>query len=177
MATRPINIDAIEKQTRTSWAEWLKFFDEIGARDLPHNEIAKKVSEKGVPGWWTQTITVAYEQHIGRRVPGQDSKGDFMVGVNKTIDGTMDETLHRWVHKTDGLTEFDGVTISRGPDTSTSDKWRYWHCGLSDGSRISVGIYQKTPEKAAIGIGHEKLKSEGQKERWRKFWKEFVHDL
>ena len=37
--------------------------------------------------------TVTYEQHIGRRVPGQDGGSEFSVSTSKTRAGTMDETI------------------------------------------------------------------------------------
>ena len=39
-------------------------------------------------GWWAQTAAVAYEQQIGRRVPGQLGDGTFQVSVSKTVPGS-----------------------------------------------------------------------------------------
>lgn len=168
---------AIEKATGKSWDDWLGFFDSIGAKNLSHKDIAKKVHEAGTPGWWSQNVTVAYEQHIGRRVPGQDCNGEFQVSVSKTLEGSMGEVLERWTKLTRGREEFSDIAISRDPTTSSTEKWRHWYCGLADGSRIAVNIYQKSPTKASLGLGHEKLESAEQAEHWCTFWKELLNQL
>ncbi|HEX5797013.1 MAG TPA: hypothetical protein VFX86_01335 [Candidatus Saccharimonadales bacterium] len=172
--TKPINTESIEKATGKSWDEWLKFFDQIGAKDLTHKEIAQKVHEAGTPGWWAQSVTVAYEQHIGRRVPGQRQDGKFDASASKMIDGTMDEALDVWLGAVKNKNEFDGVAVKGEARVSKTEKWRNWRCDLADGSRIVVGINQKTPDKAGLGLAQEKLESAEQAESKRAFWKEFL---
>ncbi len=92
--TRAANIPAIEKSTNIAWTEWLLFLESIGAKNLSHKEIAQHVHNKlkashENSGWWAQGITVAYEQHIGRRKPGQTNDGFFQVAVSKTLAGTI----------------------------------------------------------------------------------------
>lgn len=176
--TKAANIEAIEKATGKTWAQWLTFLEGLNARKLSHTEIAQKVSEKGgVSGWWAQSITVAYEQHIKRRKPGQRSNGKYQVTVSKTVDGSMDEALKKWLAVTKEHTQFSEVPITKTPTTSKSDKFRYWHCGLSDGSRLSMSIYEKAGGKAVIGLGHENLGSIEQTERWRAYWKSLLNKL
>jgi hypothetical protein len=171
-----IGHEAIEKATGKSWSEWLVFFESIGAPQLNHKEIAQKAGDLGgAPPWWRQMVTVAYEQHIGRRVSGQDCNGQFSVSASKTIVGTLDVALEIWKTKAKGHTEFSDVPISRAPELSQTEKWRYWRCGLSDGSRISVNFSAKPQGKAVISIQHERLESMEQVEHWRKFWKEFIN--
>jgi hypothetical protein len=40
-----------------------------------------------------------------------------------------------------------------------SEKWRYWRCGLDDGSRIVVTIGDKPPAKSVLSVQHERLDS------------------
>lgn len=172
MPSQTISTDAIAKATGISWPDWLGWLNSIQAEQLSHKEIAEKIHQRGdTSGWWAQTVTVAYEQHIGRRVPGQDCDGHFQVAVSKTLPGTLDDALARWVKHLAGVDTLSDIPISRGPDTSETEKWRYWRCGLADGSRVTVHIRQKTPDKAALGIQHEKLESPEQVEHWREFWK------
>jgi hypothetical protein len=56
-------------------------------------------------------VTVTYEQHIGRRVLGQDGGGEFWVSPSKTGAGTMDETIKRWIEVVSEREEFSGVAI------------------------------------------------------------------
>ena len=69
--TRPIDIASAERGTGKVWRERLAFLGKIGARHLPHKEIARRVREEcSGSSRRAQSIAVAYEQHIGRRVPG-----------------------------------------------------------------------------------------------------------
>ncbi len=170
-----ISSEAVERATGKPLSSWISFLDARHAADLPHKDIAILLSNDGdVPGWWAQMLTVAYEQHIGRRVPGQDCTGEFSVSVSKTLSGSMDDALAWWIDLVDGRDEFSDIAITRGPDISETEKWRYWRIGLGDGSRVNVNIHQKDAGKASLGIQHEKVESQEQIEHWRAFWKAFL---
>lgn len=175
--TKTANLETIEKATKKTWEEWLAFFKKIDAPKLSHKEIAQKVYDEIGDGWWAQGVTVAYEQHIGRRQPGQRSDGTYEVGANKTLNGTMDEAFAAWLKLVADKKEFNGVALEGAPTTNTTEKWRYWHAKLSDGTRLTVALNQKTPEKASFSIGHLKLASSTAAEKWRAFWKEFIEKL
>lgn len=173
-----ISKQAIEKATNKSWDWWLQFFERIGASELSHKEIAQAAYDRaGAPGWWAQAVTVAYEQSIGRRQPGQDSDGSFTVSASKTLDGSMDEALRRWQKLVAGRRQFGGIAIAEAPEVSRTDKWRYWRCNFVDGSRAVLTIYQKSPDKAMLGIDHAKLISSEQAEAWRGFWRELLQGV
>ena len=175
--TRAIDVASVERGTGRAWRDWLAFLAKIGARDLPHKEIARRVREECGSGWWAQSIAVAYEQHIGRRAPGQQCDGGFQVSVNRTFPGSMDTVLARWQAVMEDRKQLAGIAITRGPEVSRTDKWRYWRCGLADGSRVSVGIGDRQGGKAVVGVGHERLDSPQAVERWRAFWKEEMAGL
>ncbi len=175
---KPISTKNFETATGQGWEEWLAFLDGIGASELSHTEIARRVFDTGkASGWWSQSITVAYEQQIGRRIPGQDCDGEFATSVTKTCSATMDAVLARWTGFMDRRDELGGIGISRGPDSSVTEKWRYWRCGLEDGSRVSVTINQRTADKALLSVQHERLELVDQVEHWRAFWKELLKDF
>ena len=175
MAAKPTNIKALETGTGQSWEYWLEFLESINARELPHDEIAVRINTHGANSWWSQGITVAYEQHIGRRIPGQTCDGDFQVTVSKTIGGNMDDALEIWLKRVEGMTEFNGVKVTREPTISQTEKWRYWRCGLEDKSNVSVNIQTKTGgEKSSLAINHDKIQEVGDLEKWRAFWKAFI---
>jgi hypothetical protein len=175
--TKPMNTAAIEKGTGKPWDEWVKFLDSINASELTHKEIATRVHEHGSPDWWAQTITVAYEQHIGRRVPGQDDKGEFSVSVSKTLDGTMDDALNAWTRLVKNQHEFDSIPITKPGEISKTNKWRYWRATLGDGTHVLVTTYEKSPDKSNLTVTHEKLESAESVEHLRAYWKEFLTRL
>lgn len=180
--TKPVNIAAIEEETQRPWSEWLSYLESINAKDLPHKEIAERVYERleaegGNGGWWAQSITVAYEQHIGRRQPGQRSDGSYEVSVSKVMNGSMDDAMRAWQTAVKGKTEFSKVTISRPPTTTQTDKRRHWACSLADGTRVNADVYPKIAEKVSLSIVHTKLQSAADADRWRTYWKSVLADL
>ncbi len=140
LGDQPKNAKSIENGTGIAWPAWEKLL--APHRDLNHTEMAKvtlaeirKVGRAGNPEWWAQSVTVAYEQQIGRRVVGQSCEGDYSVTVSKTLTGELDATAERWSSFMAGSDELRGVAIVDGPRTSATEKWRYWRCGLDGGSR------------------------------------------
>jgi hypothetical protein len=166
-----ISEKAIEKATGQSWSVWLERLEEMGARELSHKEIATKlVADYAVPGWWAQSLTVRFEQVIGRRQSGQANDGSFSISVSRTIAGSLNEAMLWWLKKVQSRTDFNGVTIISSSTTET-EKWRNYRVALKDGSRVVVGIYAKSPTKAGLGLQHDKLASAEAGEMWRYYWK------
>lgn len=87
LATDP-RIGPVERATGRTWDDWLRFMDRIGAERLDHRAIALRVYREldgtlEQVGWWAQPVTVAHEQHIGRRISGQRPDGTFQASVSR----------------------------------------------------------------------------------------------
>ena len=170
--SKPANTAAIAKGTGKPWQDWLAFLESIGARDLPHGQIARKVLDTGeASAWWAQGIAVAYEQHIGRRVRGQRNDGAFEVAVGRTVSGSTDDVLALWLDAMAGCEAVDGVALAGPPTVSETAKWRYWRCALGDGSRLVATIGHRGEGKAGITVTVEGLADIADRERWRAYWK------
>lgn len=177
MVTRKQSTDFLDATGR-SWEDWLKFLDGIKASELNHTEIAKRIMATGLTnGWWSQGITVAYEQHIGRRAPGQRADGTFEISVTRTFDGAMDEVLSRWAKMMEGRTKIGGVAGAKAPETSGTAKRCYWRWSLQDGTRVVVTAEPKGEDKVLLAVVHQKLASADEAERWRAVWKDEVLKL
>ncbi|RRJ86413.1 hypothetical protein EG850_08680 [Gulosibacter macacae] len=177
--TAPANAKALETGSGIAWHDWVDYLEAQDAAKLDHTDMARlalarilEVGKSTSPEWWAQGVTVAYERHIGRRQVGQTCDGSFSVTVSKTLPGDMDAVLERWQARFDSVVEFNGVLLSRKPAASSTEKWRYWRCGLEDGSTLSVNMQTKpTGEKTALAVNHDKLGSADDVEHWRAFWK------
>src|SRR5436190_22306263 len=63
-----VGSDAVLRATGKAWDEWLRVLDRAGAKSMGHKEIALMLSRKfSVPDWWSQMVTVGYEQARGLR--------------------------------------------------------------------------------------------------------------
>jgi len=177
MSTRGTSTRGIAEATGIPWETWVRQLDEAGARSKPHAEIARHVAGR-LDGavdnheWWAQSVTVAYEQHVGARRPGQAGDGSFNVSASRSLPGTPDDALGRWCASMAGATAAAGVPFAAEPTVSSTQKWRYWRVRLADGSRVSVNIGRKDGDRASVSVAHAGLASAGDVEPWRVFWKE-----
>ncbi|NLF06102.1 MAG: hypothetical protein GX593_14040 [Actinomycetales bacterium] len=170
--------EAIENGTDRSWAEWLTFFDRIGAASLDHAALARAVEADGqVTGWWAQAVVIHYEQETGRRVEGQVTGGKFAANASKTVPGDLDEGLARWVALVSDDDAFGGVPLDAEPSSSATEKWRYWRCPLADGSRIQVTVSAKDGGKVVVAVQHDRLESAEDRDRWKAYWRERLTGL
>lgn len=178
MAIKSSNIEAITKATGKPWGQWLEQLESAGAEDLSHKPLASMIyqlmpADLENPGWWAQSVAIAYEQHIGRRVPGQASDGSFKGSVSTTLSMDLEGALQSWVSAVTAISEFNGARLTAQPAVSGSEKWRYWKAQFSDGSRVSVNITMKG-NKASVSADHAKLANPQQLEGWKSFWRQIL---
>ena len=63
-----ISSEAVHAKTGKTWPEWFAVLDKAGASGWPHKDIATHLHDKcGCPDWWSQMVTVGYEQARGRK--------------------------------------------------------------------------------------------------------------
>lgn len=174
---------AIESGSGISWADWLSFFEPH--KELDHKALAlealsniQSVGASKSPEWWAQMVTVAYEQHIGRRGIGERCDGTFSASVSKTLPGTMDEVLVKVVAAVKDLDEYAGVPAASAPSTSETEKWRYWRVKLADGSKVTINIQQKPGgEKSSASVNHDDLASSDLIDASKAWWRSFLTNL
>lgn len=171
--------EAVKKATGKSWNEWFEILDSEKAFEMPHKDITRMLYDRGYikSGWWCQSVTVGYEQKIGRRVAGQISEGNFSTAISKTLTGTLDSVLAQWEKLVKGKTEFNGVKIKNNPRISSTEKWRYWKADLTDDSKINADISEKSIGKIGLSVTHYKLKDKKVLEKWKKYWKKFLGNI
>ncbi|MBO6718198.1 MAG: hypothetical protein JJ913_09615 [Rhizobiaceae bacterium] len=175
-STRPADTDTIASGTARSWDEWLEFLTGIGAEKLSHTEIARKVKATGdANGWWSQAITVAFEQHIGRRDPGQRADGSYEVSVTRSLPGERDDIYTQVCGLLDAMPDFDG--IAGESRTSVTPKRSYWRASLEDGTAIVLSVEDKGDGKVLVALAHQKLADADEIARWRAFWKDVLAKL
>ena len=73
----------------------------IDADRLSHHEIASALiteleGKVDNLGWWAQATAVAYEQYVGRRVPGQRPDGTFQTSVSRSTSLGMEALIQAW---------------------------------------------------------------------------------
>ena len=99
--TKTARIEAVERATGRSWDDWLGWMASIDADRLSHHEIASALiteleGKVDNIGWWAQATAVAYEQYVGRRVPGQRPDGTFQTSVSRSTSLGMEALIRAW---------------------------------------------------------------------------------
>lgn len=178
-------IKPIEQATNTSWDEWLKFLESVKAKDLSHHEIATLVLEHLMgkvdnPGWWAQSITVAYEQYIGKRVPGQSPDGTFQISVSKSTKLSMKELMDAWVDFAERDKSVDRL-VKAEVRVGGTDKRLTWRTKGEDKMTINVISEPKSNGNASIVVqlmGVQTLElSKQAKEEWAEIINQFLEEI
>lgn len=181
--TKPMNAAAYARATGREGDQWVANLDGADARGLPHTDIVALVQpqlqglELKNTGWWAQGLTIAYEQHIGRRIAGQRSDGTFANSISKAITGTMDDALTAWTTLVGDRKSFLDLDIVGEPSSSATEKWRYWRCGLADSSRVAVTANEARPGKARLAVEHSQLSSPDAAADSKDYWKSLISEL
>ncbi len=141
---------------RRRWDDWLDCFRSVDAPSLSHHEIASALItelEGTVDnlGWWAQTTAVAYEQHMGRRVPGQRPDGTFQTNVSRSTPLTMAALMEAW----SAFAATDEDVLARVTDdvrvSGTANRIT-WRTKGRDGASVIVISEPKKGETASLVV-------------------------
>lgn len=185
MAKKNSRIEAIERTTNRTWDDWLKYMDGIGAKNLTHHEIATLLLDELKDtienyAWWAQSVTVAYEQDIGRRIPGQRPDGTFQTSVSKSTQLPMQDLMDKW----EAFAEADDAVkalVAEEVRVSGTEKRITWRTKGHDGSSIRVTSEPKKNGTASLIVNHMELQTHDlnieAKEKWSAIVERFVEGL
>jgi hypothetical protein len=168
---KSMNTNGIEKATGKSFEWWCKALDKAGAKDMSHTEIAKFVPQlAATSGWWAQGITVSYEQHLGRRKPGQRADGTFSASVSLTVAGTPNDNLALWQKSAEKVLPKSLVLVSQSA-SKPGARYLSWRGKFKSGSTAVIGFDAKAANKCLVAVEHQKLASpellDSIKKQWR----------
>ncbi|MBX3048807.1 MAG: hypothetical protein KIT46_00730 [Anaerolineales bacterium] len=171
-------IESIERATQQTWQEWLQFMESIDAQSLTHHQIASKVLEVLMdkidnPGWWAQSVTVAYEQYIGRRIPGQRPDGTFQTSVSKATQLNMPALMDHWAAFAAKDTAVQAL-IGAEPRVSGTQRRITWRAKAKDGSSLVIISEPKANGTASLVVQHMGLQTLELNEAARAHWAEIV---
>lgn len=171
-----VSSEAVLKATGKGWDDWFAILDEAGAAQWEHPKIARYIhAEYGCNGWWSQMVTVGYEQARGMRVKHEKREG-FEVSRSKTISTSAERLFHAW---NDPKLRFRWL----GPDARAvvvrkATPYKTLRVTWTDGSSsVDVMIYPKEGDKAQLVVQHGKLRDAASAERMKDYWAEAIKRL
>ena len=168
-----IGDDAVKAATGKSWAEWFVILDKAGAKTMSHKAIALYLHDKlNCPPWWSQMVTVAYEQKLGLRVKHQRPEG-YQVSVSRTLNATSASLDRAW---NDSRSRKRWLVEPIEIRTSTAKKslritWK------DKKTSVEVNFYPKGDSKCQITVQHSKLKDAQAATRMKAFWADALDRL
>ncbi len=164
---------AMERGTGRPHAEWFAALDAWDATTRRHPEIARWLREAhGVPGWWAQNITVAYERARGIRRVGQMADG-FQVAVTRTVAADAERTLAAFVDAAE-RSRWLPQPMSPRPTRAALTARFDW---AEPPSRVVVGLTSRADGKTVVAVSHEKLPDAETAEQFKAAWQTWLGTL
>ncbi len=167
MAQR-ISDEAVNKSTGKIWKEWFSLLNKIGAKKLEHKQVAKLLYDKyGLSGWWSQMVTVQYEQDVKGRKKHEKPDG-YQISKSITLPFSVTNVFNAVnspAKRKLWLKDFDFKISKSTTNKSIRGKW-------VDGiTNIEVQFYPKNKNKTQLVVQHNKIKNLNEAEKMKKYWK------
>jgi len=158
---------AVSAKTGRTWVQWRQVLDKAGAKKMSHKEIARFVARTFEVGpWWSQMVTVGYEQVTGRRKVHETARG-FSVGVSRVIAVPISALSSSWATPKSRAAWMGKRSIV--VRKATANKSIRIAC---DGGKTSVEVnfYRKGEAKSQVTVQHDRLADEKTVAKERTFW-------
>ncbi len=174
-----VSDESARQKTGHGLDHWFAVLDAFGGATKGHTAAAAHLyNDHGVPGWYSQGITVAYERARGLRDMHQSCVGDFQVSVSKTVPATVAEVVEAfksgkrravWLQGADdGLVRaLDAAFTGPKPrEVKTKGSDYAWFRFPWDSTKVEIRVTGK-PKGASIAMDSTKLAGAEQVEERR----------
>jgi uncharacterized protein YndB with AHSA1/START domain len=166
--------EAVLKATGRAWDEWLRLLDRAGAKALPHKDIALMLSRKfEVPDWWSQMVTVGYEQARGLRVVNRKADG-FAVNASRTVAAPLGKLYNAWHDPLIRARWLLDAPVEVRKCTEGKSIRMTWTAG---GSSVDVNFSPKGADRSVVHVQHGKLPRAADVTRQKAFWSQTLERL
>lgn len=167
-----VSDEAVKNATGKTWPQWFKLLDKAGCKTKPHKEIARWVFEHHkISGWWSQMVTVCYEQSRGMRQLHEAADG-FQASGNKTIHVPVTVLFEAFVDERRRKAWAGDSLHLRKATKPKSARFDF-----DGGSLVGVNFYAKGPGKSSVSLDQRKLKDAKAAAKAKKFWAEKLRTL
>ena len=165
---------ATEQATGRSNEQWFALLDEWGAAERTHAEIARWLADQqGVSNWWSQMVTVAYEQARGRRLPHERPDG-FTITASKTVAVPVADLFAAVSDDTRRARWLPDAPLRLRTSTAPKSARYDWEDGAT---RVNVGFTARSDTTSTIALSHERLPDPDAAEEMKRWWRERLAEL
>ena len=170
----PVADERVVEATGRGWHAWFRVLDEWGAPTRSHTEIARYLREThGVPGWYSQSITVGYERARGLRAPGEKADG-FAVTATRTVGVPVERLFEAFDDETMRESWLPGADLRVRTATAPKSARYDWEDGST---RVIVGFEPAGDAKSRVALSHERLPDAETADGMKSWWRERLTTL
>ncbi len=160
----------VQAKTGNTWTDWFKIIDKAGGKDFDHRSIARFLYDSfpDLSSWWSQMITVGYEQTRGKRDKYQRPEG-YAVNASKTIAAPVDVVYNAWVNapkRSKWLPRVKFKISSKRENKNLRLEWQ------DKKTRVDVEFYERGLGKSQITVQHRKLPDAKRADEMKTYWRE-----
>lgn len=173
--TAGIGDEAVKARTGKTWPAWLKIIDKAGGRKLSHKQIVAYLSEHhgGLGGWWTQMVTVGYEQARGLR-DKHEKPGGYEISASKTVAVPVSRLYAAWHDARTRRRWLPEAMLQVRKATRDKSMRIAW---TADSTSVDVNFYTKPDGKSQVTVQHGKLKNATEAARKKVYWADRLSSL
>lgn len=177
------------KGTGKDWGRWIEILEKAGGRSLSHREMVLFVRRRyKLSSWWEQGVVTGFEMHIGRKVEGRNSRGEYSMTVSRTLPLGRAQ-LWGWMMSEAGMAvwleplspfkvkkgaqfEVGGGIFGEVRTLKKPERVRFtWQDeDWEKPSVVQLFIIPRTAKKCILVFGHEKLTSDRLRLEMREHW-------
>lgn len=194
--TSQISDASVKKYTKKNWSQWIDILNQAGAAHWSHKEIVAFLKKKyKITIWWQQMVTTGYEVKTGRRIAGQNMKGEYTSTSTKTFPISA-KAAWKLVSSPPGiavwlkpLSEFELKpkrsfecegevygevrTMKAGQRARLSWKETEW----SKATILQVLVVARPKNKCMVIFQHDHIKDTRTKHQLKERWRQALEDL
>ena len=173
MAKR-ISDESVKKATGKTWSEWFSILNKAGAKKMEHKTLAELLYKRyGLSLWWSQMVTVQFEQEIKGRKRHETATG-YQISKSITLDSSIAKIFHSInspIKRVIWLKDPGIIITKSNKDKSIRAKW------VDGKTNIEVQLYLKDDFKIQVVVQHNKLNSAKEAEQIKKYWGKQLNNL
>jgi uncharacterized protein YndB with AHSA1/START domain len=171
---KKISDEAAKKSTGKTRKQWFSILNKSGAKKMEHKQVAKLLHEKyGLSPWWSQMVTVQYEQEIKGRKKHEMQDG-FQISKSTTLTASVTKTynmINSPIKRIVWLKD-PAITITKSTkDKSIRGKW------IDGKSNVEFQFYPKGDGKTQMVVQQSRIKSSKEAEMMKTYWRKQLNNL
>ncbi len=169
-----ISDEAVLKSTGKNWKEWFAVLNKAGAKKMQHKEIAQWLKENHIKSaWWSQMITVQYEQDVKGRKRHKKPEG-YQISKSLTLSFPVSKIYYavsNLIIRKNWLKDSDFKITTANKNKAIRGKW------IDGKTNIEFQFYKKDKNKTQLTVQHSKLPSAKEAEKMKKYWSKNLSNL